>query len=101
MKFGIWTLKPSALLHLQVKEVTRFKIKKKPFGREGREKCETLKRRCSSRTFPYGYLVTTSPQSPGSPSPRRSGASGAPGSHGVTGGEYRARERIHHPIADR
>ena len=53
-----------------------------------------------------GYLVTTSPQSPSSPSAApspcgvRSRTSGAPGSHGVTGGVYKARERIHRGVAD-
>ena len=33
--------------------------------------------------------------------PSNFGASGAPGSHGVTGGVYKGRERIHRRIADR
>ena len=57
-------------------------------------------RRCSSRTFRYGYLVTTSPPSPSTPSappPLTVGpaTSGADDSGGVTGGVYKARERIH------
>ncbi len=50
---------------------------------------------------PYGYLVTTSPQSlnpPWSAAPsEKVGArpSGRSNSHGVTGGVYKARERIH------
>ena len=56
-------------------------------------------RRCSSRTFRYGYLVTTSPQlsdlPSAAPSYVRSPTSGISDSHGVTGGVYKARERIH------
>ena len=61
----------------------------------------SLERRWSSRTFRYGYLVTTSPQSLILPSTAASNklvgsqASGIPNSHGVTGGVYKARERIH------
>ncbi len=108
----------------------------------------SLERRWSSRTFRYGYLVTTSPQLLASPSTApplrlghrlrvlptpmvwravctrpgnvftatfwfaitsdftfdcssltvRSQASGASNSHGVTGGVYKARERIHRDI---
>ena len=32
--------------------------------------------------------------------PSRARASGAPGSHGLTGGVYKARERIHRAVAD-
>ena len=46
-------------------------------------KAASPERRCSSRTFRYGYLVTT-----------------APGFHGLTGGVYKARERIHRAMAD-
>ena len=58
-------------------------------------------RRCSSRTFRYGYLVTTSPQSltlpwsPASDCSVSSTPSGRTNSHGVTGGVYKTRERIH------
>ena len=59
----------------------------------------SLERRWSSRTFRYGYLVTTSPQSLALPSTAASfvssQASGISNSHGVTGGVYKARERIH------
>ena len=60
----------------------------------------SLERRWSSRTFRYGYLVTTSPQSSTPPSTAASykvssQASGVIDSHGVTGGVYKARERIH------
>ena len=60
----------------------------------------SLERRWSSRTFRYGYLVTTSPQSSIPPSTASSWkvrlqASGVTDSHGVTGGVYKARERIH------
>ena len=63
----------------------------------------SLERRWSSRTFRYGYLVTTSPQLPTPPSTAASlrvssQASGVIGSHGVTGGVYKARERIHRDI---
>ena len=69
----------------------------------------SLERRCSSRTFRYGYLVTTSPQSPTPPSTAASQselrvgppASGVAGSHGVTGGVYKARERIHRGVLTR
>ena len=63
------------------------------------EKHFSLERRWSSRTFRYGYLVTTSPQSSIPPSTTSScvrlSASGVTDSHGVTGGVYKARERIH------
>ena len=57
-------------------------------------------RRWSSRRFPYGYLVTTSPQSSVPPSAAGSikvtpPTSGVTNSRGVTGGVYKARERIH------
>src|SRR5215207_2916114 len=61
----------------------------------------SLERRRSSRTFRYGYLVTTSPQSPALPSQTASHkglaapASGIADFRGVTGGVYKARERIH------
>ena len=62
----------------------------------------SLERRWSSRTFRYGYLVTTSPQSLALPSTAASfvssQASGISNSHGVTGGVYKARERIHRDI---
>jgi hypothetical protein len=64
-------------------------------------------RRWSSRTFQYGYLVTTSLQSlalpSASPSDHSVGAttSGMTSSHSVTGGVYKARERIHRRMADR
>ena len=61
-------------------------------------------RRWSSRTFQYGYLVTTSLQSlaPPSASPSEVGVttSGMASSHSVTGGVYKARERIHRSMAD-
>ncbi|KAF1857648.1 hypothetical protein Lal_00013116 [Lupinus albus] len=56
------------------------------------------------RRFPYGYLVTTSPQSLTLPwlaaSRCRVSAppSGKTNSHGVTGGVYKARERIHRGV---
>ena len=58
----------------------------------------SLERRWSSRTFRYGYLVTTSPQSSVLPSAASSFGtltSGITNSHGVTGGVYKTRERIH------
>ena len=58
----------------------------------------SLERRWSSRTFRYGYLVTTSPQSSVLPSAAPSLGtltSGITNSHGVTGGVYKTRERIH------
>src|ERR671918_437272 len=67
-------------------------------------KC-SLERRGSSRTFRYGYLVTTSPQSRAPPSTAPSQRVGSPASgvarfRGVTGGVYKARERIHPGVAD-
>src|SRR6201987_426309 len=64
-----------------------------------------LERRCSSRPFRYGYLVTTSSQSPIPPSTAPSQrvrplASGVTDFHDVTGGVYKARERIHRSVAD-
>ena len=63
----------------------------------------SLERRWSSRTFRYGYLVTTSPQLSDLPSTAPSLkvgslASGISDSHGVTGGVYKTRERIHRGI---
>ena len=62
----------------------------------------SLERRWSSRTFRYGYLVTTSPQlsdlPSAAPSCVRSPTSGISDSHGVTGGVYKTRERIHRSI---
>ena len=59
-------------------------------------------RRWSSRRFPYGYLVTTSPQSWitkwWASSEVRLPTSFATHSHGVTGGVYKARERIHRDV---
>src|SRR6476660_4466215 len=57
------------------------------------------------RTFRYGYLVTTSSQSPIPPSTApstrvRPPASGVTDFHDVTGGVYKARERIHRSVAD-
>src|SRR5699024_10354183 len=65
----------------------------------------SLERRRSCRPFWYGYLVTTSSQSPHPPStapPTRVGplASGVTNFHDVTGGVYKARERIHRSVAD-
>ena len=68
----------------------------------------SLERRRSSRTFRYGYLVTTSSQSPIPPSTTppttkavvRPWASGVTNFHDVTGGVYKARERIHRSVAD-
>src|SRR5204862_691827 len=65
----------------------------------------SLERRSSSLTFRYGYLVTTSPQSRVPPSPASSQRVGSPASgvarfRGVTGGVYKARERIHRDVAD-
>src|SRR5699024_207574 len=68
---------------------------------------DSLERRGSSRTFRYGYLVTTSSQSPAPPSltpSPQSGVgpqvSGVANFHDVTGGVYKARERIHRGVAD-
>ena len=61
----------------------------------------SLERRWSSRTFRYGYLVTTSPQLlvlPSAASVFGSLISGITNSHGVTGGVYKTRERIHRDI---
>src|SRR3954465_9724720 len=65
----------------------------------------SLERRGSSRTFRYGYLVTTSPQSRAPPSTAPSQRVGSPASgvarfRGVTGGVYKTRERIHPGVAD-
>src|ERR1700750_1204798 len=65
----------------------------------------SLERRSSTRTFRYGYLVTTSPQSRAPPSTApstrvRPPASGVACFRGVTGGVYKARERIHRGNAD-
>src|SRR3954462_10015284 len=65
----------------------------------------SLERRGSSRTFRYGYLVTTSPQSRAPPSTApstrvRPPASGVAPFRGVTGGVYKPRERIHRSSAD-
>src|ERR1700755_227110 len=66
----------------------------------------SLERRASSRTFRYGYLVTTSSQSPAPPSTApspygvRPPASGVADFRDVTGGVYKARERIHRSVAD-
>src|SRR3954465_4612872 len=65
----------------------------------------SLERRRSSRTFRYGYLVTTSSQSPVPPSTApstrvRPPASGVTDFRDVTGGVYKARERIHRSNAD-
>jgi len=58
-----------------------------------------------SRPFRYGYLVTTSSQSPTPPSTApptrvRPRASGVANFRDVTGGVYKARERIHRGVAD-
>src|SRR5699024_3496820 len=63
----------------------------------------SIERRGSSRTFRYGYLVTTSPQSSVPPSTAASIKVGPPASgvtdfRGVTGGVYKTRERIHRGI---
>ena len=62
-------------------------------------KYKIILRRWSSHRFPYGYLVTTSPQSLTLPwstaSEVSTSPSGKTNSHGVTGGVYKARERIH------
>src|ERR1700722_15417551 len=65
----------------------------------------SLERRGSSRPLRYGYLVTTSSQSPIPPSTApptrvRPLASGVTDFHDVTGGVYKARERIHRSVAD-
>ena len=62
-----------------------------------------LRREVISRTFRYGYLVTTSPQLSVLPSAAPllsvgSLTSGITDSHGVTGGVYKTRERIHRDI---
>ena len=58
----------------------------------------SIERRWSNRWFSNGYLVTTSPQSSIPPSTAAScassPASGVTDFHGVTGGVYKARERI-------
>src|ERR1700753_1902644 len=65
-----------------------------------------LEGRSPSRTFRYGYLVTTSSQSPAPPSTAPSPYGGRPPASGVadfrdvTGGVYKARERIHRSNAD-
>src|SRR4029078_9517386 len=67
---------------------------------------DSLERRDSSRTCRYGYLVTTSPQSSTPPSTAASPkgvsppASGVADFRGVTGGVYKARQRIHRGVAD-
>src|SRR3954465_3920895 len=74
-------------------------------GPVSRSSC-SLERRGSSRTFRYGYLVTTSSQSPAPPSTTpspygvRPWASGVADFRDVTGGVYKARERIHRSVAD-
>ena len=62
-----------------------------------------LRKEGSSRTFRYGYLVTTSPPviRPAFGSSLlsvESLTSGISDSHGVTGGVYKTRERIHRDI---
>ena len=58
-------------------------------------------RRCSSRTFRYGYLVDLAPITSFTLGRSlRLRTSGTPGSHGLTGGVYKARERIHRAMAD-
>src|SRR3954453_15312361 len=76
----------------------------KPGQLEAASKC-SLEWRCSSRTFRYGYLVTTSSQSLAPPSTAPSTRVGPPASgvanfRDVTGGVYKARERIHRSVAD-
>jgi hypothetical protein len=61
--------------------------------------CFYLRRRWSRGTFQYPYLVTTSPQSLIMPSAFTT-TSGLISFRGVTGGVYKARERIHRSIAD-
>ena len=73
------------------------------FAKKRRIASSSLERRWSSRTFRYGYLVTTSPQLLTLPSTAasikvRSQASGIANFHGVTGGVYKTRERIHRGI---
>ena len=46
----------------------------------------------------YDFTPVTGPAFDGSPLPVRPPASGIPGSHGVTGGVYKTRERIHRGI---
>jgi len=58
----------------------------------------SLERRWSSRTFPYGYLVTTSPQSLATTWACENRTSVATSFRGVTGGVYKARERIHRSL---
>src|SRR5699024_1631101 len=63
----------------------------------------SLESSCSSRTFRYGYLVTTSPQSSVPPSAAgsikvTSPTSGVTNSRGVTGGVYKTRVRIHRGV---
>src|SRR3954453_10078353 len=66
----------------------------------------SLERGFPSPTFRYGYLVTTSSQSPAPPSTTPPSklvgpwASGVADFRDVTGGVYKARERIHRSVAD-
>ena len=96
---------PMAYINVLFKRV-HWKINNKPSPEDwliqsSKTSSFSLERRWSSRTFWYGYLVTTSPQSLILPSTAASNklvgsqASGIPNSHGVTGGVYKARERIH------
>ena len=77
-----------------------------PPRRQNKNNIFSLERRRSSRTFRYGYLVTTSSQSPIPPSTTppakavRPWASGVTNFRDVTGGVYKARERIHRSVAD-
>ncbi len=51
----------------------------------------------------YDFTPVTDPTLDGCPSPKQVGppASGVSGSHGVTGGVYKARERIHRGVLTR
>ena len=60
----------------------------------------SLERRWSSRRFPYGYLVTTSPLSLIPPWAHLRETSDGPSFTGVTGSVYKTRERIHRSMSD-
>src|SRR5699024_1066602 len=78
-----------------------------PTSKTRRSVNDSLERRLSRHTFRYRYLVPTASQSAAPPSLPRSPLSGV-GPHvsgvancrDVTGGVYKARERIHRGVAD-
>src|SRR4029078_7287851 len=72
---------------------------------EGCHEVCSLERRGSAPPFRYGSFVTTSSKSPAPPSTApptrvRPPASGVADFRDVTGGVYKARERIHRSVAD-